>query len=177
MAIEETVVIKTDTKSLAALKAEIKEIQSQLDLTPSGTKEYDALVVKLRQAKGEIKDFKEATKGLDPDQRAAKLVNAFRGMTGAIQAAAGAITLFGGSGKALEEVEKNLLGIIAIGGGIQQTIELTDDEIAQLEIDRANWEVERLAREAKAEAKATARASALAKLAALGLSADELAAL
>jgi hypothetical protein len=127
MAIEETVVIKTDTKSLADLRKEISQIQAELDLTPSGTKEYDALVVKLRQAKGEIKDFKEATKGLDPDQRAAKLVNAFRGMTGAIQAAAGAITLFGGSGKELEEVEKNLLGIIAIGGGVQSTIEGFND--------------------------------------------------
>ena len=127
MAIEETVVINTDTKSLSALKQEIKEIQAQLDLTPSGTKEYDNLVVKLRQAKGELKDFKETTKGLDPDQRAAKLVNAFRGMTGAIQAAAGAITLFGGSGKELEEVEKNLLGIIAIGGGVQSAIEGFND--------------------------------------------------
>ena len=127
MAIEETVVIKTDTKSLADLRKEISEIQAELDLTPSGTKEYDELVVRLRQAKGEIKDFKEATKGLDPDQRAAKLVNAFRGMTGAIQAAAGAITLFGGSGKELEEVEKNLLGIIAIGGGVQSTIEGFND--------------------------------------------------
>ena len=127
MAIEETVVIKTDTKSLADLRKEITSIQAELDLTPSGTKEYDALVVKLRQAKGEIKDFKEATKGLDPDQRAAKLVNAFQGMTGAIQAAAGAITLFGGNSEDLGKVEKNLLGIIAIGGGVQQTIEGFND--------------------------------------------------
>jgi hypothetical protein len=48
-------------------------------------------------------------------------------MTGAIQAAAGAITLFGGSGKELEEVEKNLLGIIAIGGGVQSAIEGFND--------------------------------------------------
>jgi hypothetical protein len=129
MAIEQTVVINTDTKSLSALKTEIKEIQAQLDLTPKGTKEYDDLVVRLRQAKGEIKDFKEATKGLDPDQRAAKLVNAFQGMTGAIQAAAGAVTLFGGAGEDLQKVEKNLLGIIAIGGGIQQTIEGFNDAI------------------------------------------------
>lgn len=61
--------------------------------------------------------------------------------------------------------------------GIQQTIELTDEEIAQMEIDRANAEAEHAEREAEAEAKATARASALAKLAALGLSADEIAAL
>lgn len=61
--------------------------------------------------------------------------------------------------------------------GAQTVIELTDDEIAQLETDRANAEADRLAREAETEAKATARASALAKLAALGLSADEIAAL
>jgi len=127
MAIEETVVIKTDTKSLADLRKEITSIQAELDLTPTGTKEYDALVVRLRQAKGEIKDFKEATKGLDPDQRAAKLVNAFQGMTGAIQATAGAITLFGGNSEDLSKVEKNLLGIIAIGGGVQQTIEGFND--------------------------------------------------
>ena len=132
MAIEETVVIKTDTKSLSVLKTEIKEIQAQLDLTPTGTKEYNQLVVRLREAKGEIKDFKEATKGLDPDQRAAKLVNAFQGMTGAIQAAAGAITLFGGNSEDLGKVEKNLLGIIAIGGGIQQTIEGYNDVIDEI---------------------------------------------
>lgn len=61
--------------------------------------------------------------------------------------------------------------------GEQTVIELTDAEIAQMEIDRANAEADRAAREAEAEAKATARASALAKLAALGLSADEIASL
>ena len=57
MAIEQTVVINTDTRSLASLRQEIKSIQAELDLTPTGTKEYDDLVVRLRQAKGEIKDF------------------------------------------------------------------------------------------------------------------------
>ena len=67
--------------------------------------------------------------------------------------------------------------VVDCSTGIQQTIELTDEEIAQLETDRANAEAERAEREAEAEAKATSRASALAKLAALGLSADEIAAL
>jgi hypothetical protein len=61
--------------------------------------------------------------------------------------------------------------------GEQTVIELTDEEIAQLETDRANAEADRLAREAEAEAKAAAKASALAKLAALGLTEDELATL
>jgi hypothetical protein len=50
---------------------------------------------------------------------------------------------------------------------------LTADEIAERELMQAEAE----ARQAEAEAKATARESALAKLAALGLTADEVAAL
>jgi DNA-binding NarL/FixJ family response regulator len=50
---------------------------------------------------------------------------------------------------------------------------LTADEVAQREVMQAEAE----ARQAEAEAKATARESALAKLAALGLTADEVAAL
>jgi DNA-binding NarL/FixJ family response regulator len=56
-----------------------------------------------------------------------------------------------------------------------ETIErpLTVDEIA----DREAMQAEAEAQQAEAEAKATARESALAKLAALGLTADEVAAL
>ena len=51
--------------------------------------------------------------------------------------------------------------------------ELTADEIAEREVMQAEYE----AQQAEAEAKANARESALAKLAALGLTADEVAAL
>ena len=61
--------------------------------------------------------------------------------------------------------------------GEQTVIELTDEEIAQMAIDQANAETERAAQEAEATAKAEAKASALAKLAALGLTEDELATL
>ena len=61
--------------------------------------------------------------------------------------------------------------------GVQSVIELTDAEIAQMEADRAIWETERAAREAEAEAKAAAKAAGQAKLAALGLTAEEIAAL
>ena len=61
--------------------------------------------------------------------------------------------------------------------GEQSVIELTDEEIAQLETDRASAEADRATREAEAEAKAATRASALAKLAALGLTEEEIAAL
>jgi hypothetical protein len=61
--------------------------------------------------------------------------------------------------------------------GVESIIELTDAEIAQREVDAAAWAVEQAAREAAAQAAADAKASAQAKLAALGLTADEIAAL
>ena len=67
--------------------------------------------------------------------------------------------------------------VVDCSTGIQEVIELTDAEIAQLETDRANAEADRAMREAEAEAKAQAKAAAQAKLAALGLTAEEIAAL
>jgi ubiquinone biosynthesis protein Coq4 len=61
--------------------------------------------------------------------------------------------------------------------GITEEIELTAEEIAQLESDRATAEAERLERELQEAAKTAARESALAKLAALGLTDDEIQAL
>ena len=61
--------------------------------------------------------------------------------------------------------------------GVQSVIELTDEEMAQMEIDRANAEADRATREAEATAKAAAKAAGQAKLAALGLTAEEIAAL
>ena len=63
-----------------------------------------------------------------------------------------------------------------------ETGEIVDREMNKEEYDLhlvmiAGYEKDKAAAEAKAEAKATARASALAKLAALGLTADEIAAL
>jgi hypothetical protein len=61
--------------------------------------------------------------------------------------------------------------------GVQSVIELTDAEIAQREADAAAYAVEQAKREAAEAAVAEAKASAQAKLAALGLTADEIAAL
>ena len=61
--------------------------------------------------------------------------------------------------------------------GEETVIELTAAEIAELDQMAAQAEADRVAREAEEAAKAAAKASAQAKLAALGLSADEIAAL
>lgn len=67
--------------------------------------------------------------------------------------------------------------IVDCSTGEQTIVELTDEEIAQLEQDRVVFEAEQAAREAAEKAKADAKASALAKLAALGLTEEEAAAI
>lgn len=67
--------------------------------------------------------------------------------------------------------------IVDCSTGEATEVELTAEEIAQLETDRATAEADRLAREEETAAKLAARESALAKLAALGLTDDEIAAL
>lgn len=61
--------------------------------------------------------------------------------------------------------------------GVQSIIELTDAEVAQREAEAAEFAARKAIEDAAAEAAAQAKASAQAKLAALGLTAEEIAAL
>ena len=67
--------------------------------------------------------------------------------------------------------------IINCSTGVTTEVELTAEEIAQREADAAAFAAEKAEREAAEAAKAAAKASAEAKLAALGLTAEEVAAL
>ena len=61
--------------------------------------------------------------------------------------------------------------------GVESVIELTDAEVAQMEADRVAAEARKAEEDAAAQAAADAKASAQSKLAALGLTADEISAL
>lgn len=63
--------------------------------------------------------------------------------------------------------------IVDCSTGEESIVPLTEEEIAQLEIERANAETRRLAEEAEIQAKAEARANGIAKLVALGLTEEE----
>jgi len=67
--------------------------------------------------------------------------------------------------------------IVDCSTGVTTEVELTDEEVAQREADVAAYAVEQAARDAEAAAKAAAKASGEAKLAALGLTAEEISAL
>jgi len=67
--------------------------------------------------------------------------------------------------------------IVDCSTGVTTEVELTDAEVAQREADAAAYAVEQAAKEATEAAKAAAKASGEAKLAALGLTAEEISAL
>ena len=67
--------------------------------------------------------------------------------------------------------------VINCSTGEREIIELTDAEITERELMAQQAEADRLEREAEEAAKAEAKASAESKLAALGLTAEEIAAL
>jgi len=67
--------------------------------------------------------------------------------------------------------------VVDCSTGITTEVELTAEEIAQREADAAAYAEQKAAEDAAAAAKAEAKASAEAKLAALGLTVDEIAAL
>lgn len=67
--------------------------------------------------------------------------------------------------------------VVDCSTGITTEVELTDEELAQREADALAYAEQQAEREALEAAKAEAKASAEAKLAALGLTADEISAL
>lgn len=74
-------------------------------------------------------------------------------------------------------MEKPSRLIINCETGEETVVELTDAEIAQVEADRIAWAEMQAAREAAEAARVAAKESAKAKLAALGLTPEEIAAL
>lgn len=66
--------------------------------------------------------------------------------------------------------------VVDCSTGEQSVVPLTDEEIAQREADAQAFAAEQAARQAKQEAKDAAKASAKAKLAALGLTEEEVSA-
>jgi hypothetical protein len=67
--------------------------------------------------------------------------------------------------------------IVDCSTGVTTEVELTDEEVAQREASAAAFAAEQAEREAAEAAKAAAKASAEAKLASLGLTPEEVAAL
>lgn len=124
--IEINIPIRTEEsgKSLSELRNEFKSIQRELSNTKIGTEEYYNTLKKLGNVRGEIKDLNDAINNLDPGNKAQVFGSVISGLAGGIQAATGAMSLFGVES---EEVQKTMLMLQAasnLAAGIQSVMEL-----------------------------------------------------
>jgi hypothetical protein len=115
-------------KSVDALKVMLKQAQTEAkNLAITGkenTEEYRKARDRVAELQDKMRDFNDELKALDPGQKFQAIGGVASGIAGGIQAATGAMALFG---KESEEVQKLLLKVqaaSAIAQGIDQVREL-----------------------------------------------------
>ena len=115
MAIKEILTVGVETsegaKSLKQLKAEFKNIQSELENTKVGTKQYTETLKKLADTRDEIDDLNDSVKALQGAGRFEAFSKLGGTLSSGFQAATGAAALFGTKS---EEVEKTLVKLQAV---------------------------------------------------------------
>jgi hypothetical protein len=110
---------KQALKSLQDLETAQEQLLQQLKETEIGTDEYRRLQKQLKTVSNEVKDLELGFEALDKEQRATALVDTFTGLAGAAAAATGAFTLLGDESEELAEVEKRILGLLAVTSGLR----------------------------------------------------------
>jgi len=101
------------------LETSVKQLEDKLKTTDIGTPEFKALQNEVKKARGTLKDFELQIEGLDKEQRATALVDAFTGLTGAVGAVSAGFLAFGANSEQIEEVERKLLGVIGVVSGLR----------------------------------------------------------
>ena len=105
--------------SINELDESVKTLEAKLGEAKIGSKEFKELQNQVKKSKSQLKDFELQVEGLDKEQRATALVDAFSGLTGAVGAASSAFIAFGASSETIENAEKKLLGVIGVVSGLR----------------------------------------------------------
>ena len=105
--------------SINELEEGVKALEEKLGKAKIGSKEFKELQNQVKKSKSQLKDFELQVEGLDKEQRATALVDAFSGLTGAVGAASSAFIAFGASSETIENAEKKLLGVIGVVSGLR----------------------------------------------------------
>ena len=106
-------------KNIDELETSVKQLEDKLKTTDIGTPEFKALQNEVKKARGTLKDFELQIEGLDKEQRATALVDAFTGLTGAVGAVSAGFLAFGANSEQIENVERKLLGVIGVVSGLR----------------------------------------------------------
>jgi hypothetical protein len=104
------------------LRKEYQGAFSDVQQTTKGTVEYFEALQKAADARSQITELRREIKLLDPREQFQAVATSIKGLTGGMQAAAGAAVLFGSKNKELEETLRQVLGAAQLFAGIQEFI-------------------------------------------------------
>lgn len=110
---------ETPKQTVGELRKEFRELQKSIGDTVQGTDEYYSKLKRLAEIKGDIQDLKDDIKGLDPGASFQALQGVAQGLVGGFTAATGAVALFAGENKELEQTLVKVNSAIALLGGFQ----------------------------------------------------------
>ena len=115
----------TEAKNLKAeLKAATKEAQNLAAAGKTSTAEYIAARNKVAELKDQMRDFNEEVAALDPGKKFQSIAGVASGIAGGLQAATGAMALFGAESKDVERALLKVQAATALAQGIDQVREL-----------------------------------------------------
>ena len=113
-------------KSLKSMKQDYINLQAELTKTTIGTKAYYDTLVKLGAVKDDIGDLNATISALNPEGKVAAFQNVAGKLAGGFQAATGAVALFGGQSKELEQQLLKVQAATAFAEGIKSVTGLRD---------------------------------------------------
>ncbi len=106
--------------SVAGLQAKLEKLKAEFEGTEIGSAEFNRLGNEIQQTSSKLKTLDERFEGLGIEQKNAMIVDSFNVVVGAVGAVTGALVAFGVESKALEGVEKRLLGIITVVSSLRE---------------------------------------------------------
>jgi hypothetical protein len=116
--------------TIPALEANIEELETALRQATRGTAEFDAALLKLGQAKGELKSLEDQIDAIaDVKQHAAAFVDLANGLVGATTIGVTAAQAFGLSKESAEAYQNKLLSLIAVMDGVEQISKAANGEV------------------------------------------------
>ena len=128
--IVEEVKIQTgeSTRTVKELRKELRDLKDQLLSTQQGTEEYNSVMVKAADIQHELKEQMEEinSSAMDFGQKLGNVTKTMTGISGAITAATGALSLFGIEN---EEAQKKITATMTSLIGITEGLSKMDDGI------------------------------------------------
>lgn len=107
-------------KSLSSLETELEALKTQFKGLEIGSAEFNKVGNRIRAVQSEIKTLDERFEGLGVEQKAAGIVDSFNVLAGSVGAVTGTLVALGVESKALEGVEKRLLGLITVVSSLRE---------------------------------------------------------